>query len=107
MKETLPHHSPDSRLSESGVFDKAGGGHCPMPDKSIHAINGAMGGRPPVALDLDAVRQLLADGHSIKAAARQLCIGEGTLRRALGLVDVHQGLSGPPTPRQKPKAVAL
>ena len=108
MKQTLPHHSPDSRLSESGVFDKAGGGRRnPLPVKSIHSIHGAMGGRPPVEIDLDAVRQLIADGHSIKAAARQLCVGEGTLRRALGLVDLHRGLSGPPTPRQKPKAVAL
>ena len=108
MKQTLPHHSPKYCVSESGVFGKADGERRnPLPVKSIHAIHGAMGGRPPVALDLDAVRQLIADGYSIKAAARQLCIGEGTLRRALGLVDLRRGLSGPPTSRQKPKVVAL
>lgn len=70
--------------------------------RSQHSQYGAMGGRPRVAVDLVRVRHLLAGGLSIKAAAKAVGLGEGTVRRALGLVQVGKCRTDAPAPRQNP-----
>lgn len=75
--------------------------------RSLHSILGAMGGRPRAEVDLDRVRQLLRQGLSIRETAQQLGLGQGTVRRALGLVQVRQGAAGASTPRQKLTGGAL
>jgi DNA invertase Pin-like site-specific DNA recombinase len=75
--------------------------------RSLHSIHGARGGRPRREVDLDRVRELLRAGLSIREAARQLGLGQGTVRRALGLVQVRQGAAGASAPRQKPTGGAL
>ena len=71
-------------------------------DRSIYSIYGAMGGRPRVQVDLDRANQLIAEGTSIRATARRLGVGEGTLRQRLGLVNVRGQGEISPTPRGKP-----
>jgi hypothetical protein len=69
---------------------------------SIHSLYGAMGGRPRLPVDMAKAKEFLAHGYSIKSTARQMNVGEGTLRRALGLVNVQRRGEVSPTPRQKP-----
>jgi len=75
--------------------------------RSIHSIHGAMGGRPRKPVDMVKARVLLDNGCSIKATAMELGVGEGTLRRALGLVDVQRQGELPAAPRQKPSGGVL
>lgn len=90
----------ESGLPETGDFGK--------PNRqSRHSLYGTMGGRPRVEVDLARARDLLSQLKSIKAIARELGVGEGTLRRALGPARVGGGPSDAPTPRQKPGRGAL
>lgn len=59
--------------------------------RSIHSIHGAMGGRPRLPVDVAKAQEFLARGYSVKSTARQMNVGEGTLRRALGLVAMSGG----------------
>lgn len=47
------------------------------------ARRGAKIGRPKVVVDLDQVRELRREGHSIREVAQRMKIGYGTLHRAL------------------------
>jgi len=60
-------------------------------ERSIHSIHGAMGGRPRLPVDVAKAQEFLARGYSVKSTARQMNVGEGTLRRALGLVAMSGG----------------
>jgi DNA-binding NarL/FixJ family response regulator len=71
-------------------------------ERSIHSIHGAKGGRPRLPVDIAKAQEFLAHGYSVKSIARQMNVGEGTLRRALGLVDVQRQGELSPEPRQKP-----
>ena len=96
MKETLPHHSPDSGMPESGVFGN-------VPVKSIHSINGAKGGRPPVQIDPTEVVRLRAAGLSWRNVASRLGLGLGTVRRAAAAAE-RAGKAGSSV-RTVPKAI--
>lgn len=85
----------------------AGTGEHGQQGRSRYAAYGAMGGRPRREVDLDRVRELLRAGLSIRETARQLGLGQGTVRRALGLVQVRQGAAGASALRQKPKEGSL
>ncbi len=100
MKQTKRTSTATSCLSKTGDFGKGEG-------RSIHSIHGAMGGRPRIPVDLAKARQFLDQGESIKATARTLGVGEGTLRRALGLARVGERCSDAPTALQEPKGGAL
>ena len=81
--------------------------HGSETERSIHSIHGAMGGRPRKPVDVVKAQELLDSGCSIKATATKLEMGEGTLRRALGLGDVQRQGEVSPTPRQKPSGGTL
>ena len=76
-------------------------------ERSIHSIHGAMGGRPRKPVDMVKVQELLDDGWSIRATAFELGVGDGTLRRALRVVQVQRQGEVPATPRQKPSGGTL
>lgn len=76
-------------------------------ERSIQSIHGEMGGRPTLHVDLDEASRLMGTGMSIKATARKLGMGEGTLRRALGLVNVRRQTELAATPRQNPSGGAM
>jgi hypothetical protein len=104
MKETRPHHSPESAMPESGGFDKGGGGgRCPTTTKSIHAMHGAKGGRPRVALDRAQVLHLRATGLSWRKVASQLGLGLGTVLRAAAAA--QQAVEAGSGARTVPKAI--
>jgi len=89
--------------SKPGVFDKGVGsptiGSNPIvsdqisPDsgRSRFSINGALGGRPRLPVDIAKAQEFLASGYSVKSTARQMNVGECALRRALGLVSMSGG----------------
>lgn len=87
--------------SETNLDAASGNSHSERPERSVHSINGAKGGRPRREVDLDEVRRLLAEGKSVKSTARLLFVGEGTLRRRLGLMYGRRAEDAS-TPRQKP-----
>jgi hypothetical protein len=74
---------------------------------SDHSIHRNRGGRPRVVVDLAHARLLLDQGVSIRSAALALDVGEGTLRRALGLVRLGTGGSDALQPRQNPQGGTL
>lgn len=62
---------------------------------------GAVLGRPRVHVDLERARQLLAEGSSVRAAARTMQIGAATLSRALSAAQFEV-----PDPREIPNIMA-
>jgi hypothetical protein len=99
--------APPTALPETGDFGKRFGQGRAGTVRSIHSIHGALGGRPRVKVDVDLACDLFDQGKSIKAIARELGVGEGTLRRALGLVSVGGRSPGSSVQRLKPRGGAL
>ncbi len=107
MNETQAVLKRQSALSESGDFGSGSGQGRAETGRSIHSLHGALGGRPRVHVDVDHACDLLDQRKSIEAIARELGVGEGTLRRALGLVGVGGRSPGSSPPRQNGKDAAL
>jgi DNA invertase Pin-like site-specific DNA recombinase len=65
-----------------------------LRERTIHGLQAAKRrgkrlGRPPVDVDLDVARRLLAEGQSLRAIARALGVGKTSVHRALHAAAEH------------------
>ena len=105
MRESQPHCTPESGLSKSGVSGKAGGRRESAPGKSVHAINGSLGGR--LRANVDPAQSPPPPRHRPVLAATGQAAGRRPGHCAPGCCGGSEGGGKPVTPGERtvPKAI--